>query len=109
MGEPRCSGLRPLSPSSYCSVVAPYGADSNTEIAGTVQYTDFYTYTSTGHSMTTVSRFIRDETGDNFYGNRMMVAEWNGVAEYRGSSVSLARVYKSVKHSFYYSIHTQQI
>jgi hypothetical protein len=114
MGGTRCSGLRPLSPSSYCSVVAPYGADSNTEIAGTVQYTDFYTYTSTGHSMTTVSRFIRDETGDYFYGNRMMVAEWNGVAEYGGSYVSLAGVYKSVKHSLYYStndyiIHTPQI
>jgi hypothetical protein len=64
--------------------------------------------------MTTVSRFIRDETGDYFYGNRMMVAEWNGVAEYGGSYVSLAGVYKSVKHSLYYStndyiIHTPQI
>ena len=90
MGEPLCS-----SSSSSCSVVAPYGANSNTEIAGSVRYTDFDTYTyfdtysSSDSSMTTVSRFIRDETGDNFYGSRMMVAEWNGVAEYGGSSVSL--------------------
>ena len=73
---------------SSCSVVAPYAADVNTEIAGTVQYTDFDTYSSTDPSMTNVSSFIRDETGDNFYGTKMMVAEWNGVSKYNGSSVS---------------------
>ena len=87
MGEPPCSG--PLSSSSSCSVVAPYGANSNTEIAGFVRYTDFDTYSSTGSAMTTVSTFIQYETGHSFYGSRMMVAEWNGVAEYGGSSVSL--------------------
>ena len=93
MGEPSCSS--PLSSSSSCSVVAPYGADSNTEIAGSVRYTDFDTYSSTGSAMTTVSGFIRYMAFDGFYGNRMMVAEWNGVAKYCGSSVSL--VHKCVK------------
>ena len=88
MGEtPFCSSYT-LSLTSSCSVVAPYGADINTQIAGSVQYTDFYTYSSYGSSMTTVSRFVRDQTGDNFYGRRMMVAEWNGVAEFGGFSVS---------------------
>ena len=87
MGEIPCTNAY-SSPTS-CSLVAPYVANINTEIAGTVQYTDFDTYTSTGYSMSTVSSFIRDETGDYFYGNRMMVAEWNGVAEYNGSSVSV--------------------
>ena len=88
IGEtPFCSSYALGFPSS-CSVVAPYGADINTQIAGSVQYTDFYTYSSSGSAMSTVSSFIRDETGDYFYGNRMMVAEWNGVAEYDGSSVS---------------------
>ena len=88
-----CSSSGSLSSSSSCSVVAPYRADSNTGIAGSVRYTDFDTYSSSDSAMTTVSRFIQDETGDNFYGSRMMVAEWNGVAEYGGFSVSLARVY----------------
>ena len=90
MGEIPCSSY-PLSFPSSCSIVAPYGADINTEIAGSVRYTDFYTYSSTDSAMTTVSSFIRDETRDSFYGIRMMVAEWNGVAEYNGfggSSVS---------------------
>ena len=87
MGETPCSSYSLSFPSS-CSVVAPYAADINTQIAGSVRYTDFYTYSSFGSSMTTVSRFIRDETGDYFYGNRMMVAEWNGVAKYNGIFVS---------------------
>ena len=94
MGGTRCSDLRPLSSSSSCSVVAPYGANSNTEIAGSVRYTDFDTYSSNDSAMTTVSSFIRNETGDNFYGSKMMVAEWNGVAEYRGYTVSLASSYR---------------
>ena len=90
MGETPCS-TEPSFPSS-CSIVAPYAADVNTEIAGTVHYTDFDTYSSTALSMTTVSSFIRNETGDNFYGIAMMVAEWNGVSQYNGNSVG----------SFYY-------
>ena len=90
MGEPPCSNS--LSSSSSCSVVAPYGANINTEIAGTVQYTDFDTYLSSGSSMTTVSSFIRDQTMENFYGTRMMVAEWNGVSQHNGISVSLMHI-----------------
>ena len=114
MGGSPCSDLRPLSSSSSCSLVAPYVANINSQIAGYVQYNDFYAYSSTGSAMTTVSSFIRNETGDNFHGSRMMAVHWNRVAEYNGSYVSLARVYnqrRSVKHSLYsstndYIIHT---
>ena len=87
MGQKPCSTSLRLF--SFCFAVAPYGADINTGIAGTVRYTDFDTYSSSGSSMTIVSSFIRDETGDNFYGRKMMVAEWNGVAKYSEISVSL--------------------
>ena len=90
MGETPCSNS--LSSSSSCSVVAPYGADSNTEVAGTVRYTDFDAYLSSGSSKSTVSSFIQNMTGDNFYGTRMMVAEWNGVSQFNGISVSLLGV-----------------
>ena len=96
MGEIPCSNM--ASPPTHCSVVAPYAADINTEIAGTVQYTDFYTYSSTSSAMSTVSRFIRDETGDKFYGSRMMVAEWDGVAEYNGFSVSV-KIKEALHHA----------
>ena len=95
MGQPPTSSS--LSSSSSSSVVAPYGADSNTEVTGTVRYTDFDTYSSSGSSMTTVSSFIRSETGDNFYGTRMLVAEWNGVSQFNGISVSVFGSLKSKK------------
>ena len=86
MGQIPCTNLENV---DSCSLVAPYLADIDIGIAGTVRYTDFDTYSSSGSSMTTVSRFIRDETGDIFYGTKMMVAEWNGVPEAGRSSVSV--------------------
>ena len=72
-----------------CSIVAPYAANVNAQLAGIVQYTGFNVYLSTDSSMSTVSRFVRNQTGDNFNGNKMMVAEWDGVAQLNGASVSL--------------------
>ena len=68
------------------SVVAPYAADIDPTVAGTVRYTQFTT--DDYSQMSTVSSFIRAQTGENFYGTTMMVAEWNGVAEYNGFFVS---------------------
>ena len=86
MGEIPCTNVVNADLTA-CSVVAPYVANIDIEVAGTVRYTDFNTYSSSGSSMTTVSRFVRDQTGNNFYGTKMMVAEWNGVAQFGGSSV----------------------
>ena len=72
-------------PSSY-SVVAPFAADIDTTRRGSVKYTQFTT--SDSSQMSRVSTFIRSETGDSFYGTRMMVAEWDGVPEYQESTVS---------------------
>ena len=76
----------PTSLQEMSHVVAPYDADIDPEIAGTVRYTQFTTNDYT--QMSRVSSFIRDQTNNSFYGTRMMVAEWDGVAEYRGFSVS---------------------
>ena len=87
MGEtPQYSSLDNFSGSSSYSVVAPFAADIDTTRRGSVKYTQFTTSDYT--QMSTVSSFIRSETGDSFYGTRMMVAEWNGVPEYGESIVS---------------------
>ena len=83
MGETPC--VNSLSFPNSCSVVAPYGADINTDIAGTVSITDFDFH----NSITSVNGFIRNETGDIFFGTQMMVAEWSSVSKYNGYSVSL--------------------
>ena len=80
--SPEIPGTRPI--------VAPYAADIDPRIAGTVRYTQF---TTTDYSqMSRVSSFIRDQTYNSFYGTRMMVAEWDGVAEYSGSYVSSTKL-----------------
>ena len=68
------------------NIVSPYGADIDPSVAGTVQYTSFNSHSS---HLSTVSSFVRSETGNyNFYGNTMMIAEWNSVSKFGRSSVS---------------------
>ena len=67
-------------------IISPYGADIDLRIAGTVRYSNgFLSYHS---QMSSVSSFIRTETGKSFYGNKMMVAEWDRVAKLSGNFVS---------------------
>ena len=79
--SPEIPGTRPI--------VAPYAANINPEISGTVRYTEFTSTDST--QMSRVSSFIQGQADNSFYGTRMMVAEWDGVAEYSGSSVSIVQ------------------
>ena len=89
MGEtPRYSCLKNFPGSSSYSVVAPFAADIDTTSRGSVKYTEFTTFDSS--QMSTVSSFIRSQTGDSFNGTGMMVAEWNGVPKYQGSIVNSA-------------------
>ena len=89
MGEtPQYSSLENFPGSSSYSVVAPFAADIDTTSRGSVKYTEFTTSDFT--QMDSVSSFIESETGDDFYGTRMMVAEWNDVPKYQGSIVSSA-------------------
>ena len=76
--------------SSSYSVVAPFAADIDTRSRGSVKYTQF---TTSDSQMSRVSSFIRSQTGDYFYGTRMMVAEWNGVPEYGESIVSFTQCF----------------
>ena len=69
------------------SIVAPYAADIDTSVTGTVRYTEFM---SNRFNLLDVSNFIEEETGVTFEGTRMMVAEWDGVAQYNGDPVSEA-------------------
>ena len=86
MGEtPRYSSLNDIpGPSSY-SVVAPFAADMDTTSRGSVEYTQF---TTSDYEINTVSSFIQYKTDDSFIGTRMMVAEWNDIPKYQGSTVS---------------------
>ena len=68
------------------SIVAPYAADIDPTEAGIVRHTQFTT--DDYSQMSTVSSFIQAQTDEYFYGTTMMVAEWDGVAEYDGFSVS---------------------
>ena len=68
-------------------IVSPYGANINTNIAGTVRYTTGFS--SSHPKMSSVSSFIRTRTGDSFSGTRMMVVEWDGVPLRGRSSVSV--------------------
>ena len=84
MGEtPQYSTLDNFPGSSSYSVVAPFAADIDTTSRGSVKYTQFTTSNFT--QMDNVSSFIQSETGDNFNGTRMMVAEWSSVPQYNES------------------------
>ena len=69
------------------NIVSPYGADIDTNIAGTVEYTTGF---SSSHSqMSSVSSFIQTQTGESFSGTRMMVVDWDNVAQDGGNVVSV--------------------
>ena len=90
MGKtPQYASLGNFPGSSSLSVVAPFAADMDTRSRGSVKYTEF---TTSDSQMDTVSTFIQSETGDGFYGTRMMVAEWRGVPKYQGIIVSSANL-----------------
>ena len=91
-GPPRHSSLDEIpGPSSY-SVVAPFGGNIDTSSGGTVKYTQYtfpdYDDYDDYQMMSKVSRFIRSQTLNTFYGTSMIVAEWSGVPQYGKSNVS---------------------
>ena len=70
-------------------IVAPYAADIDTEVAGTVYYTSLPI--TTNFTLARISSFIESETSDSFYGTKMVVAHWQDVSLHlsdpvRGSS-----------------------
>ena len=90
MGErPRFNSANSLNLPGSDNVVAPFGADTNTVISGTVQYTSFARYPR-GEVLRDVSAFIASETGESFEGKKMMLASWRKVSEHEGDSVRRA-------------------
>ena len=71
-------------PSGY-SVVAPFAADIDTSITGSVRYSESFTSTEIDQ----VSAHISFQIGVSFYGTWMMVVEWYYVPLLHGSQVSL--------------------
>ena len=67
------------------SVVAPYGADIDTRVGGTVSYTRFH---APLQELRAVSEFIEAQMDVDFLGTKMMVALWDDVAQYHGRAVS---------------------
>ena len=83
MGAPPLSTF-PAIPKTN-NIVSPYGAHIDTSLAGRVRYMPF---TSNNYQLMSVSSFIESQTGFSFSGTTMMVAEWDHVAKYGGTSVS---------------------
>ena len=65
-------------------IVSPYGANIDTSDGGRIRYTPF----SSVNSETGV--VIQDQTGTSFFGETLMVAEWDSVPLYNRDSVSVS-------------------
>ena len=90
--EPEYTSLSAFPGPSDYSVVAPFATDIDTSITGSVFYTEsFYRW-----QINEVSELIRSDTEPSFYGTWMLVAEWHGVPQLHGSSVSFIQYIHSV-------------
>ena len=59
-------------------IVAPYAADIDTEVSGTVYYTD--RPITTEYRLGRVSRFVESQTNESFSGTKMVIAHWQDVS-----------------------------
>ena len=72
------------------NIVSPYGANIDTSGGGRIRYTLFSNVNSeTG----VVNKFIQDQTGTSFFGETLMVAEWDSVPLYNRDSVSVSSLF----------------
>ena len=94
MGKtPDVSSLENIPGPSGYSVVAPFAADITTSSTGSVHYSESFSSESFSSTvMNEVNAHINYETGADFYGTWMMVAEWNNVPLHDGSRVSLIKL-----------------
>ena len=74
--------ISPL-PSSSEYLVAPFWAD--VDIRNGVGDISYQVYSIGSPLLDTVNTIISDEENINFIGHWMLVAEWDGVREYKGS------------------------
>lgn len=64
-------------------VVAPFWTDIDIRMSGYIAYA---TFTTGSAAVSQLSSFIRDQEHSLFSGTWMILAEWNGVPHYSGSS-----------------------
>ena len=83
-------GLRILEESptieDTANIVAPYAADIDTEVSGTVYYTDHPI--RSGFQLDHVSRFVESQKNESFSGTKMVVVHWQNVSLHLGDLVS---------------------
>ena len=65
---------------TYNYIVAPFWADNDLRPSGKVSYEVHNISTS---QLSSVNRYIRQQTGSNFEGSWMMVVNWKDVPEYQ--------------------------
>ena len=68
---------------SYSYIVAPFWADHDPRPAGQISYA---VYSTNSEVLSTVNRFIRQQTGTNFEGSWMLVAYWDNIPEYQSDA-----------------------
>ena len=64
---------------SHQYMVAPFWADHDPRPSGKIS---FKTYSNNSDTLSTVSRFIRQQTSTTFAGSWMLLAKWEDIAEY---------------------------
>ena len=87
-----------FSPASYPEyIVAPFWADINTELGGSILY-EVHSPSLGSYSNTLldqVSTFISSQKNTQFIGNWMLVASWDQVPKYQGSSSTVSSLHGS--------------
>ena len=70
-------------------MVAPFWADHDPRPSGQISYE---VHNRNTELLSSVNRFIRQQTATDFNGNWLLVGEWNNVAEYGSTADKVSAV-----------------
>ena len=73
---------------SYQYMVAPFWADHDPRPSGKISYK---TYSNNSGILSTVNRFIRQQTSTSFAGTWMLLAKWKDIVEYGAEDDMVSR------------------
>ena len=76
---------------SYNYIVAPFWADNDLRPSGRVSYE---VHNISTDYLSSVNRYIRQQSGSNFEGSWMLVVDWKDVAEYQSDIDKVSGVIK---------------
>ena len=74
---------------TYRYMVAPFWADHDPRPSGQISYE---VHNRNTELLSSVNRFIRQQTATDFNGNWLLVGEWNNVAEYGSTADKVSAV-----------------